>query len=71
MRREKICTCADLHNLGVKERAQVKLSDRKIGQTKMCRQLNFHLILLFCELEDRYAGKNGIRASPVGELSQH
>lgn len=62
--RENICTCARLHKLGVKG-AQVKLFDRKTGQTKKSRWMNFHLI--FCE--DRYAGKDGIRASPVESLA--
>lgn len=58
------------YKLGVKERAQVKLPYKNIGQTKMNR-VQYPFDLVFYEIEDRYAGKDGIRASPAGELSQH
>lgn len=72
--REKIYTCARLHKLGVKERAQVKISNRKNRTNKKQNrevEFQFDLVFFFCEVEDRYAGKDRIRASPAGGLSQH
>lgn len=61
------------HKPATKEKAEVIFffSNEGLAEQKKEQRVEFLSEVVICEPEDRYAGKDGIRASLTEELSQH